>query len=235
MPRKIKVTRQKATEPDEFISTSSSIFDYVKNNYVTIAGAAGIVLVVALITLGWYYYSSEREREALNIFNKAKQMYQQSAANQTNNQPQTDFYHPALEQFEEVVTTYSGTSSAVSSLLYIGDCYYHLKDYDKAIDSYMRFLNTAGKDDYLRQFAYEGLGYCQEEKGDHEKALDFFKQSLSEPHCAIKNLLYLNVARCYEALEDNTAALEYYNKAGGDESNSLFFELAQERANSLKN
>lgn len=235
MPRKIKVTRHKVTEPDEFISTSSIIFDYVKNNYVTIGSAAAVVLVVALITFGWYYYSKGQERDALNIFNKAKQLYQQSTATPADGKPQADFYRPAIEQFEEVATNYSGTSAAATSILYMGDCYYHLKDYDKAIDNYTRFISTSRKNDYLRQFAFEGLGYCHEEKGDYEKALDYFKQSLNERNCAIKNLLYLDMARCYEALKDNTAALEYYTKAGGDASNSLFFELAQERANSLKN
>ncbi len=235
MPRKIKVVKQKATEPDEFISTSSVVLDYVKNNYVMIGSAAAIVLVVAFIIFGFYYYSREREQEALGLFTQAKQIYQKSTAAQTNDQPQTPLYRPALEKFEEVVANYSNATSATKSLLYIGDCYYHLKDYDKAIENYMSFINTSQKDNYLRQFAFEGLGYCYEEKGDHEKALDYFKQSLNQPNCAIENLLYLNIARCYETLKDSTSALEYYKKAGGDGNNSPFIALAEDKAASLNN
>lgn len=235
MPRKIKVVKQKATEPDEFISTSSIVLDYIKNNYVTIGGAIAVLLVVVIIIFGLAYYSREREQEALDLFNQAKQMYQQSTAGQTNQQPLTPLYSQALESFKEVVENYSHASTATTSLLYMGDCYYHLKDYDKAIDHYMRFINTADKDDYLRQFAFEGLGYCYEEKGDYEKALDYFKQSLNEGNCAIEKLLYLNIARCYDALQDNASALEYYKKATGDESNSPFFTLAQDKVAALKN
>ena len=235
MPRKIKVVKQKATEPDEFISTSSVVLDYVKNNYVMLGSAAAIVLVVAFIIFGFYYYSREREQEALGLFTQAKQMYQKSTASQTNDQPQTPLYRQALEKFEEVVVNYSHATSATKSLLYIGDCYYHLQDYDKAIENYMSFVNTSKKDNYLRQFAFEGLGYGYEGKGDHEKALDYFKQSLNEPNCAIKNQLYLNIARCYEALKDNTAALEYYKKAGGDGNKSPFIALAEDKAAALKN
>ena len=234
MPRKIKVVKQKATEPDEFISTSSRVLDYIKNNYVAIGSAVAVILVVVIIIFGLGYYSREREKEALDLFAQAKQMYQQSTSAQTNQQPPTPLYSQALEKFKEVVENYSHATSATTSLLYMGDCYYHLKDYDKAIDHYMRFLNTSDKDNYLRQFAFEGLGYCYEEKGDHEKALDYFKQSLNEGNCAIQNLLYLNIARCYEALKDNTSALEYYKKAGGDESNSPFFTLAQDKVAAQK-
>ena len=235
MPRKIKVVKQKATEPDEFISTSSLVLDYVKNNYVMIGSAAAIVLVVAFIIFGFYYYSREREREALGLFNQAKQMYQKSTAGQANNQPPTPLYRPALEKFEEVVENYSHATSATTSLLYMGDCYYQLKDYDKAIESYLSFINASQKDNYLRQFAFEGLGYCYEEKGDHEKALDYFKQSLNETNCAIENLLYLNIARCYETLKDSTSALEYYKKAGGKGNKSPFIALAEDKAAALKN
>ena len=235
MPRKIKVVKQKATEPDEFISTSSVVIDYVKNNYVMIGSAAVAVIVVALIIVGFYYYSREREQEALDLFNQAKQMYQKSTAPQTNDKPQAALYRPALEKFQEVVANYSHATSATKSLLYIGDCYYHLKDYDKAIENYMSFINTSNKNNYLRQFAFEGLGYGYEGKGDYEKALDYFKQSLNEPNCAIKNQLYLNIARCYETLKDNTAALEYYKKAGGDGNISPFIALAEDKAAALKN
>jgi tetratricopeptide (TPR) repeat protein len=79
------------------------------------------------------------------------------------------------------------------------------------------------------------LGYCYEEKGDYEKALDYFKRSLNEDNCAIEKLLYLNIAGCYEALNDNASALEYYKKTGGDESNSPFFTLARDKVAALKN
>ena len=235
MPRKIKVVKQKATEPDEFISTSSMVLGYIKSNYVTIGSAVAVLLVIAIIIFGLSYYSREREQEALGLFNQAKQMYQQGTTVQTNQQAPTPLYSQALAKFKEVVENYSHATSATTSLLYMGDCSYHLQDYDNAIDHYMRFINTSDKDDYLRQFAFEGLGYCYEEKGDFEKALDYFKQSLNEGNCAIENLLYLNIARCYEALKDNTSALEYYKKAGGDESNSPFFTLAQEKVAALKN
>ena len=52
MPRKIKVVKQKATEPDEFISTSSIVLDYIKNNYVAMGGAVAVLLVVAIIIFG---------------------------------------------------------------------------------------------------------------------------------------------------------------------------------------
>jgi tetratricopeptide (TPR) repeat protein len=235
MPRKIKVAKKKANEPDEFISTSSVIVDYVKNNYRVLINGAVIVLVLFLILFGWFYYTRGREKDALNLYNQAKRIYQSGTRIQQDNLPRGEVYRSALEKFEEVYNNYSDTASATAASLYLGDCYYHLKEYDKAIDYYMHFIDTSGKNDYLRCFAFEGLGYCYEEQGNYQKALDYYKASLQASTGAIKELLYLNVARCYEALNDRINALEFYKKVVDGQSSSLFLTLARDKIVLLKN
>jgi len=99
----------------------------------------------------------------------------------------------------------------------------------------MHFIDTSEKSDYLRCFAFEGLGYCYEEQGNYQKALDSYKESLQESTGAIKELLYLNVARCYEALNARTNALEFYKKSVDGQSNSLFVTLARDKVMLLGN
>jgi len=229
MPRKIKVAKKKANEPDEFISTSSVVVSYVKNNYRVLMGGAFIGLFLLLILLGWLSYTRGKEKEAVNLYNQAKRIYQSGTGIQKENQPRGEVYRPALEKFEEVYNNYSDTASATAAALYMGDCYYHLKDYDKAIDYYTHFIDTSEKSDYLRCFAFEGLGYCYEEKGNYQKALDYYQKSLQETAGGIKELFYLNVARCYEALEDRTNALEFYKKAVDSRGTSLFLTLARDK------
>jgi len=229
MPRKIKVAKKKANEPDEFISTSSVVVDYVKNNYKALMSGAVIVLVLFLIVFGWFYYTRGKEMEAVNLYNQAKRIYQSGTPIQKDNQPRGEVYRSALKKFEEVYNNYSGTASATAASLYLGDCYYHVQEYDKAIEYYRHFIETSKKSDYLRCFAFEGLGYCYEEKGDYQKALDYYQESIRESAGAIKELLYLNVARCYEALNDRTNALEFYKKVVDGQGNSLFLTLARDK------
>ena len=235
MPRKIKVAKKKANEPDEFISTSSVVAEYVKNNYRALISGAVIGLVLFLVMFGWLYYTRGKEKEAVNLYNQAKRIYQSGPRIQKENQPRGEVYRTALEKLEEVYTNYSDTASATEASLYLGDCYYHLKEYDKAIEYYMHFIDTSEKRDYLRCFAFEGLGYCYEEQGNHQKALEYYQESIKESAGAIKELFYLNVARCYEALQDKTNALEFYQKAVEGQSNSLFVTLARDKIALLKN
>lgn len=218
-----------AREPDEFISTSSKVADYVKNNARLLINAAVMVLVLFLIGLGWFYYTREREKDALNLYNQAKQLYQSSMRAPTDSQLRGEAYRSAIEKLEEVYRNYPTTASALTASLHLGDCYFHLGDYDRAVDYYSHFLDESGKGNYLRSFAYEGLGYCYEEKGDYQKAIDYFERSLKEGTSALDGLLCSNIARCYEALDDRTKALEYYQKAARGLSDSLFVTLARDK------
>ena len=234
MPKRRRIIKKKIKEPDEFISTSSIITNYVKNNYRNIIPVAVIALVVSLIIFGWFYYSKGREKEAANLFYQSKRFYQSVKNSQTAGQPAEEMYRLALEKFENVKKQYAGTSSNTEALFYIGDCYYHLRKYDKSINYYQQFIDKSGKDDYLRCFAFEGLGYCYEEKGDYEKALNYFKKSADESVIDIKELEYLNIARCYEALNDRVNALQFYKKFIDSQSESIFLELAQKKVEALK-
>ncbi len=233
MPRKIKVVKKKVTEPDEFISTSSVFVDYIKSNYTTIGIVFGVVLLVALIAFGWFYHRKGKEKEALVLFNQAKQTFQQITA--AGDQSRDVGYRLALQKFEKVSSNYAGTKCAVLSLLYLGDCSYRLKEYDKAIEYYLSFIDKTKRGYYLRYFAFEGLGYCFEEKGDFEKAIDYYNQSLKISDIALQDLVYLNIARCYEALNDKKNALAYYKKVGNGQDDSVFFKLAKEKIMTMQN
>ena len=233
MPKKRRIIRKKLKEPDEFISTSGLIIGYVRNNSRHIMRIAVVVLIISFLTYGWIYYNREKEKEASLLFYQSERFYKRYS--QTANQPVEERYSLALRKFEDIMKKYSGTSSAIKALFYIGDCYYHLRDFDKAIDYYKQFINRSRKGDYLVCFAFEGLGYCYEEKEDYEQALEYFKKSMEESEIDIEELHYLNIARCYEALNDKVNALQFYKKVIDNQSNSIFSELAQDKVRALKN
>ncbi len=141
MPRKIKVPKKKANKPDEFISTSSVVVEYVKNNYRALMSGAIIGLVLFLIVFGWLYYTRGKEKEAVNLYNQAKRIYQSDPRIQEENQSRGEVYRTSLDKFQEVYTNYPTTASATAAALYLGNCYYRLKEYDKAIEYYMHFID----------------------------------------------------------------------------------------------
>ena len=232
MPRKRRIIKKKVKEPDEFISTSDLIIRYVRDNYKNVTRISVAVLIIFFLSYGWFYYSREKEKDASHFFYQTEQLYKRSKGNQADKEQ----YNIALGRFEKILKEYSGTSSSVRALFYVGDCYYHLGDYDNAIDYYTKFINESRKGDYLRCFAFEGLGYCYEEKGNYEQALERFSKSMEESaSIGIEGLIHLNIARSYEALNDRDNALKFYKKVADEQSNSIFSELAQDKINTLKN
>jgi len=117
----------------------------------------------------------------------------------------------------------------VNALFYLGESSYRLKEYDKAIDFYTRFISRSRPGNYLRCYAYEGLGYCHEEKQDYAAAVEGYGRSLQEQSNSLPDLLYVAIARCYEALNDKTKALDYYKKVTGDKKGSVLLTIAADR------
>jgi tetratricopeptide (TPR) repeat protein len=232
MPRKIKVQRKDVTEPDEFISTTSRATVYVRNNYRVLIPVAGAVLVLVLITVIWSYYRAGRERSAREVFNQAVALYQTEGRGKAE-QPSDQTYREALTRFTALADSYGSTTAGMAALFYLGESSYHLRDYDKAIEYYNRFISRSRPGSYLRCFAYEGLGYCYEEKQDYAKAVDFYKRALAEPSPAVPDLLYGAVARCYDALNDKANALEYYKKIATDARGSMLLTIAGDRLRAL--
>lgn len=228
MPRKIKVQRKAVTEPDEFISTTSRATAYVKQNYRVLTPVAGAVLLLVLIILFWSYYRAGRESAARESLNQAIALYQTEGMGEAE-KPSDQKYRDALIQFAALEDGFRGTDAGMKALFYLGESSYHLQDYDKAIEYYNRFISRSRRGHYLRCFAYEGLGYCYEEKQDYAKAVDCYKQALSEPRPAVPDLLYGAVARCYEALNDKVDALDYYKKITADKNGSVLLTIADDR------
>lgn len=232
MPRKIKVIRKEAEEPDEFISTSSQVFGYIRNNYRMVAPAAAALVLLVLITVGWYYYRAGKERAARNDLNQAVALYTMTAAPQGDTPPDQR-YREALGAFTALVEQYGGTASAEEALFYLGESSYRLKEYDTAIDYYTRFIEQSSSGNHLQCFALEGLGYCYEEKGDYPKAIEYYKRAVGAQTSTVADLLNLAIARCYDALEDKAAALDYYKKVTSDTSPSLLLTIARDRISAL--
>ncbi len=147
--------------------------------------------------------------------------------------PSDQKYRDALAQFSAIEEKYPGTDSGVNALFYLGESSYRLKEYDKAIDFYTRFISRSRPGNYLRCYAYEGLGYCHEEKQDYATAVECYGRSLQEQSNALPDLLYVAIARCYEALNDKTKALDYYKKVTGDKKGSVLLTIAADRIASL--
>jgi tetratricopeptide (TPR) repeat protein len=231
MPSK-KVSRKKLLkEPDEFISTTGQAIEFLRTHQRQVTRAAVIVLIVVAAGVGTFYYLRSQEGKALVMQQQGLQFYQQAYQGSLENpaaDKKSDF-QKALEKFKESLAAYSWGRTAQVSQVFIGNCYYALKEYDQAREAYSKSLEGP-----FRQLAMNGLAYISEAQGDFQKALEYYQTNMKDPHQPYRIESMLGAARCYEALKEKPKALEIYQKALAQAPQSSMTDFIRWKVSELK-
>jgi tetratricopeptide (TPR) repeat protein len=203
-----KITKKRLKEPDEFITFAEKIILFLRDHLKKI-GAGGIILFILLLSgVIFQRWESKKEEEANQAFSLAVEIYQRASS--PYREASTVEYKNALEKFNEVIHKFPRTSSGKFSLLYKGNIYLRLDEFEEAIKTYSSSLKTMGKVNIYRVFALEGLGYAYEGKKDYEKALSAYQKILEVSEGFQLADAHIHIGRCYERLGKNKEALESY-------------------------
>jgi tetratricopeptide (TPR) repeat protein len=222
MAFKRKVTRKQfLKQPDEFITTAQRIMNFVQQNtrllYSILVITTGLLIMGGI---GWLYLTDLKQK-ARALEDKALELYHRPVLGaETPKTPaavgfsnEEERYHAALPQFQQLVDEYGWTKSAQRALLYIGDCYYGLGEYDKAKQVYEKYLAEYPDDKLMGYLLWQSLGYTCEAQDKLDEAIGYYRQALNQEAPAAKFQLYLDIARCYELKQDWQQALATYKEA----------------------
>ncbi len=214
----MKRTKKSIKEPDKFISFSRGIFNYIsKNSKIFIIGVSILLCILILISM-IYLYLKKREEKAISLFYKGLSMYEKGN------------YKSSLNKFEEVTNNFSNTSAYYLSLLYIGNCYYNIGDYDKAIDSYLKIYKKGKIWEEFNFIIINSIGYSYEAKRDYKNAIKYFSELKNG---VIDEFYYINVGRCYEELKEKDKAKKIYKEFISKYPNSQYKIIIKEKINNL--
>ncbi len=206
-----KVSRKKLLkEPDEFISTTGRVIQFFHENQARIYRYAFIVLIVLAAGWGGFYYLRFMEDKALAYQSEGLKLYQEAyraGLEKPGTAKKEDFQKP-LDKFHEALSSYKWGKTSQVSELYIGNCYFGMKDYGKAEAAYSRCL-----DGPYAPLALNGIAYSYEAQGDYAKAVENFLKSAADRNNPFQLESMLGAARCYEASKQNPKALEIYRQA----------------------
>ncbi|OGP63961.1 MAG: hypothetical protein A2170_12245, partial [Deltaproteobacteria bacterium RBG_13_53_10] len=205
---KIKITKKKLKEPDEFISFADKGFLFLKEHSRKIT-RGGIVLILIILSVFLYYrWEKGNEEEASLKFSLAMETFQGVNAPLREGPPEN--VKDLVEKFDEVIVKFPRTSPGKLSFLFKGNLQLRLGDFEGAVKSYETFLEKGGKEKSYRIFALEGLGYAYEGKKEYEKALQAYQKTLEAGGGFRLANGYAGAGRCYERLGKNKEALESY-------------------------
>ncbi len=111
-----------------------------------------------------------------------------------------------LEKFKQTAASHSGSEAAKWARLGEAGELYAAARYDEAARAYTAALEAAGKDEFVRSRALEGLGFCLEAEKKLDQARERFEQMGALSSGAFKPLADYHVARIYLAQGDKKNA-----------------------------
>jgi tetratricopeptide (TPR) repeat protein len=199
-----RIPKKKLKEPDEFISTTARMITWTMENLKLLLIGIIIGALVVLSLILWRIRARNREVEALDVFYRASEMLISAE------DPSSKGYQEAIDELERIQRDYSHTAVVQLAQLQLGQGFLNSKQYDKAVETYRKFLDSDPREGLYRLLALQNLAYAYEGQGDYQKALDSFQSLVAKGESFLQPWGYLNVSRCYEKLGKREEALKTY-------------------------
>jgi tetratricopeptide (TPR) repeat protein len=225
MAKKRITRKQLLNEPDEFISVSSRLIRFgVDHKTPGLLGVA--VFFIAIIALsGYHYFSNKAENTASALLQMNINQYAQAMTKKSPEQ--------AREQvkagFEQIMDSYGRTEAAkMARAIYAGICF-RAGDIDKAISLYTESLDNYKEAPAICSLFTAGLGYCYEQKGEIQKAIDCFKKVADGTDAVGQDEALFNLGRLYADLGMADKSRDAFRTLIDSQSDSPYAELARER------
>lgn len=206
MAKRRRISKRKLKEPDEFISTADKIISWTRENLKLIILGIIIVALVAFSIIFLRIRMKNREVEALNSFHRASEILMSAE------DPSARGYQEAMDEFERIRKEYPHTAAGQLAQLQLGQGFLEQKQYDRAVETYRKFLDSKPRERLYRLFALENLGYAYEGQGDYQNALDSFQGLIDMGESFLQPLGYFHKGRCYEKLGKKEEALKNYRR-----------------------
>jgi TolA-binding protein len=196
----IKFSKQHKIKEDKFIETIFNLrtqFEAKKKNLII---GAVVVVGVALIVLLAFKIKSRVNQEAGDTFSSALIDYQEVR------------YSSAISKFKTVADNYGGSTSAPKALFMLGSLYYDLGNYALSIETFKRYVEKYGNNDFMTPAVYKGLGSDYMQTKDYANAITAFETGIKkcpQTDFAIPELRF-KLALCFMEKQNLPAAREQF-------------------------
>jgi len=220
-----KITRkQLLKEPDEFMTFSGRLMDFLVQNKTSLLIGLFSVFAVIIIVSGIRYASNQSENEAFALLQENISKY---STLMKDNDPKKA-YQGVKDDFEKFLQQYSGKTAVKLAHTAFANICYEAGEFTKAIELYQSAMADFGNEPSLKASISNGLAYAYEANKDDANALKYFEMA-SESESPVKGEALFNMARLYAKKGDTAKSTEAYKKIVSDHSDSVYVQIAKER------
>jgi outer membrane protein assembly factor BamD (BamD/ComL family) len=198
MAKSKKSRKELLKGPDEFLSLSGRIVEYVTGHTKGLKMIGTGIVVIALLYVGMNTYLNfinKKGQEALNTAFK-------SLSRVDISKPDPDKFKEAEEMFMKVLNEHGFSKAAKLALPQIAYIRYLNQKYDDAITYYKKFLEEVGGDPQYESLARLGLASCYEAKSDFKAAIETLNPVVNSSDEVFGDTAMFNMARLYR-LDNN--------------------------------
>ena len=203
MAKKVKTApAQVEANVGEIFSKSERFIETYKNHIMT--GIGAIILIVVAILGIRHYYLLPKEAEAQEVIFPGENYLANRQWNLALNGDSATYIG-----FLGVIDDYGFTKTGKLAKAYAGICYYHLEQYDEALE----YLGSYSVDDKIISPVVTGLiGDCHVNTNNAEKGVKYFRKAAAKAENQYISPIYLKKAGlAYESLSDFKNAVEVYS------------------------
>ena len=202
-----KMSKKDLKQPDAFQSTIELIQNYILENQKRFYAIITAIILASIVAFGIFMYWSHYQASARDMYIKAQGNMAQNIDNPENAMKNIMVY-------QELIDKYPHSWSARMAHYNIGNLYYNIGEFDKAIADYKKFVSSRISDNAgIKFLAMTSIGYCYEAKKDFKSALEYFEKAQKSNNVGFESIGFRNIGRTYEQLNDKKNALENYKKA----------------------
>lgn len=170
------------------------------------------------------FITSKNYKEALDAIENIKmltpelqQIYQKVAYYRAIELYNNSQYAEALDHFNKAVIHKADKELTALSMYWIGECYYHEKQYQSAIYSYLAYIEEPGSINGMEYSdANYNIGYCFFKQKDYQNSNLWFRKFVTfKPQANNKKIndAYNRVGDGYFMIRDFSNAAEYYEES----------------------
>jgi tetratricopeptide (TPR) repeat protein len=214
MVKKIKIDKKKLKEPDEFISYSSRLVNYLTENWKI----AVIAIVIIFGGLGAYtgirYYKNYTNTKNQEALDRAIESFKKGNG--------LDSEGVALL---EKISKKSGKSwTSLAARLYLGNHFFKQALYDRALEEYESIVSSKADviDPLVKELALLGAGYSLEQLHKYPEAIKYFMEVADDSNSIFGDSALISAARCYEQEGKSESAVELYKRVEAEHPDSPY-------------
>jgi predicted negative regulator of RcsB-dependent stress response len=206
-----KISRKELLkEPDEFITTSASVAQYMRENTRQVIILIGTLVVALVIGVLIYGYRQNRLTESHMLYQKAYLEY--SKADVSAEKVTDEQWRQILQQFDQVIRDYGATPDGELALLYSGHTLYKLKDFKGAAKRYEKMQSTSLVKKGLGSLVMYHLAMTRLASKDYEEAVSLFDQLCKITGSPYSRAAHASIAKIYMTMGKDKEALQAYRQ-----------------------